>query len=90
MGSLGEVPLCSFLGLCLPTLTVAQPETRGHGVGGCTPMRSAGGTEPCRDGWGRWVGGDVGCLQGSQVRTVFMWPVAMLNPAWDKDGSEDC
>lgn len=53
-------------------------------------MRSAGGTEPCRDGWGRWVGGDVGCLQGSQVRTVFMWPVAMLNPAWDKDGSEDC
>lgn len=32
--------------------SVAQPETRSHGVGGCAPMRSAGGTEPCRDGWG--------------------------------------
>ena len=27
------------------------------------------------------LGGDVDCLHGSQVRIVFMWPVAMFNPA---------
>ena len=42
----------------------------------------------------RWVGaaglwGDADCLHSSEVKTVFMWPVAMLNPAWNRDGSKD-